>query len=71
MDLSFDIRQKLKFDIFPNVEFAYTMINNTFTPYIGVNGKLKQNNFRTLAQENQWIFGSHEQLNEATVFSAK
>jgi hypothetical protein len=70
VDLSFDIRNKLKFDIFPIAEFSYAMINNTFTPYIGVTGKLKQNNFRTLARENQFIRQSNEQLNEATVFDA-
>lgn len=70
IDMAFDIRNKLKFDLFPNVEFAYSMINNTFTPYIGVNGGLKQNNFRTLTQENQFILPSHQQLNEATIFDA-
>ncbi|MEZ4938912.1 MAG: hypothetical protein R2799_15090, partial [Crocinitomicaceae bacterium] len=70
LDMAFDIRSKLKFDIFPNVEFAYSMINHTFTPYIGVNGKLKQNNFRNLTQENQYILLSHQQINEATVFDA-
>lgn len=70
VDLSFDIRDKLKFDIFPIAEFSYAMINNTFTPYIGVTGRLKQNNFRTLAQENTFIRQSNQQLNEATVFDA-
>lgn len=70
VDLSFDVRNKLRFDIFPIAEFSYALINNTFTPYLGVTGRLKQNNFKTLTLENQYIRESQKQLNEATIFDA-
>lgn len=55
LDLTFDIHNKTKVYIYPDIEVKYSMFNDIFIPYVGLRGGLKQNTYRALTQENGFL----------------
>lgn len=66
VDLTLDAHEKTHFFIYPKAEVKYSMFNDIFIPYLGLRGGLKQNTFRTLTLENEFILPNVELRNENT-----
>ena len=66
VDLTLDAHTKTRFYIYPKAEIKYSMFNDIFIPYLGLRGGLKQNTFRTLSLENEFILPNVELRNEST-----
>jgi hypothetical protein len=49
-----DITDATKFHFYPDVEAKYNFLD-IFIPYIGINGGLQRNSFKTLTQENPFL----------------
>ncbi|UKN00999.1 hypothetical protein K6119_14785 [Paracrocinitomix mangrovi] len=67
LDMNFDFpRQGLErvFKVVPVVEGKYSLFNDMFIPYVGIDGGVKQNSFYTLNRENPYIYSGQEMLNE-------
>lgn len=67
-DLVIDAHQKTKAYLYPAAELKYSMFNDIFIPYIGLRGGLKQNTYRSLAGENEFILTNVVLRNESTMF---
>lgn len=65
-DLVFDVHQKTQVHIYPIVEVKYSMFNDIFIPYAGIRGGLKQNSFKSLTAENEFLIPNVNMLNEHT-----
>lgn len=66
--LAIDIQQKAKAYVYPQAELKYTMFNDIFIPFVGVRGGLKQNSFRSLSGENQYMLTNVQIKNEHNPF---
>lgn len=64
MDLTFDVHNKTKAYIFPIAELKYSMFNDIFIPYVGLDGGLTQNTFKRLTSQNEFILSNVAMLNE-------
>ena len=53
--LAFDIYEKTRIFLYPKVEIKYSMFNDIFIPYIGIDGDLKQNTFRGFSALNPFL----------------
>ncbi len=49
-----DISDATKFHFYPDIEAKYNFLD-IFIPYIGINGGLKRNSFKSLTQENPFL----------------
>jgi hypothetical protein len=61
VDLNIDINNITSGDAFkviPIIEGKYSLFNNMIIPYVGIGGGLKQNTFRTLNRNNEFILSS-------------
>jgi|GEM_PF-266812 len=54
-----------KFRIYPVVEVKYNLLNDLFIPYLNIGGGLKQNSFRTMSYENEFILSNQQLRNES------
>jgi len=66
VDLTLDVHDKTKFYIYPLAEVKYSMFNDIFIPYVGIRGGLKQNTFKSLTNENEFILPNVALRNEKT-----
>lgn len=62
--LSIDINKKAKAYVYPRAELKYSLFNDIFIPFVGIRGGLKQNSFKTLSDENQFILTNIQLRNE-------
>jgi hypothetical protein len=58
------------FYIFPNAEFKFNVVRNLIVPYIGVTGGIQRTSINSLRQQNPFISGSPDLLNERTPYNA-
>jgi outer membrane receptor protein involved in Fe transport len=68
LTLSIDIHDKTKAYVFPQAEFKYSLFNDIFIPFAGIRGGLKQNSYRSLSTENQFVLVNIPLANESTPF---
>lgn len=62
--LSIDINKKAKAYVYPRAELKYSLFNDIFIPFVGIRGGLKQNSFKNLSDENQFILTNIQLRNE-------
>lgn len=55
LDLTIDAHNKTKAYVFPVAELKYSMFNDIFIPYVGLDGGLTQRTFKSTTQENEFI----------------
>ncbi len=68
VDLTLDVHNNQnKFNIYPIAEAKYSLLNDMFIPYLGVKGGLKQNTFKSLTQQNEFLLPNVAMKNESTV----
>ena len=66
VDIVLDAHTKTKIYVYPLAEIKYSMFNDIFIPYAGIRGGLKQNSFKTMTLENEFILPNIELRNEKT-----
>lgn len=54
-ELAIDVREKTRASLYPIAEVRYSLFNDLFIPYAGVEGGLKQQRFQLLAARNEFI----------------
>ncbi|HIP31655.1 MAG TPA: hypothetical protein EYG86_02720, partial [Crocinitomicaceae bacterium] len=64
VDIVLDVHNKTKMYIYPLAEIKYSMFNDIFIPYAGIRGGLKQNSFKAMTLENEFILPNIELRNE-------
>lgn len=68
--LAFDFYEKTRVFLYPKVEVKYSMFNNIFIPYIGINGDLKQNRISQFSRLNPFLNSAQDSLlNDNNLFS--
>jgi hypothetical protein len=45
----------LQYKIYPKVEFQFTLLKDMFIPFVGIDGNLRTNTYRSLIRENPFI----------------
>nr|WP_299204692.1 hypothetical protein [uncultured Brumimicrobium sp.] len=60
-EFALDFHDKTRASLYPIAEARYSLFNDMFIPYAGIEGGLKQQRFELLANENEFI-GSNNQL---------
>lgn len=60
-EFALDFHDKTRASLYPIAEVRYSLFNDIFIPYAGIEGGLNQQRFEQLAQENEFI-GSNQQL---------
>ncbi len=53
-----------KFHAFPKLEFSYSLFDDIFIPYAGLNGKVERSSYRTLSDENPYMRSSIYSIKE-------
>jgi hypothetical protein len=66
LDLVIDANQKTSVHIYPVAELKYSLFNDIFIPYLGLRGGLKQQTFRSLSAENEFLLPNISMRNENT-----
>jgi hypothetical protein len=66
LDFVIDAHQRTKAYIYPVAEVKYSMFNDIFIPYVGLRGGLKQNTYRGLTRENEFVLTNLALRNENT-----
>ena len=66
LDLFFDVHknEKVKVVPVPMVAFHYSLFHDIFIPYVGINGGVQQNTFKSLSQTNNFISSNVQMKNE-------
>ena len=67
IDLTMDADKKTNLYIYPIAEVKYSLFNDLFIPYLGVKGGLKQNTFKSLSTQNEFLLTNIAMRNENTV----
>lgn len=67
LDLVIDAADKTKAHIYPVAELKYSMFNDIFIPYLGLKGGLKQQTFKSLTNENEFVLPNLVMRNENTM----
>ncbi|MBI1836093.1 MAG: TonB-dependent receptor [Flavobacteriia bacterium] len=70
VDLTLDAHDKTKFYIYPIAELKYSLFNDLFIPYIGLKGGIKQNTFKSVSTENEFVLTNIILKNESTAIDA-
>jgi hypothetical protein len=65
------IDSKLTPHIYPDIELKYSLFDDILIPFLEVKGGLKQNTFKSLSRENEFILSNIQLLNENNVINAK
>lgn len=47
-----------KFNVFPKLEFSYSLFNDIFIPYAGMTGEVNRNSYRNITNSNPFILSS-------------
>jgi len=58
-----DIYEEGKFYFFPDFDFSYSLFNDIFIPYAGVNRNIIRNSLYTLSQQNPFILTNNDYIN--------
>ncbi len=58
-----------KFYAFPDAELSYSLFNNLFVPYMGINGNVKRNSYRTITEQNPFVLSQIGLENSVTRFN--
>lgn len=66
VDIVLDAHTKTKMYVYPLAEVKYSMFNDIFIPYAGIRGGLKQNSYKSMTLENEFITPNIELRNEKT-----
>jgi hypothetical protein len=66
LDFVIDAHQRTRAYIYPVAEVKYSMFNDIFIPYVGLRGGLKQNTYRGLIRENEFMLTNLVLRNENT-----
>jgi hypothetical protein len=66
VDLTLDVQRTNRFYIYPAAEVKYSLFNDMFIPYAGIKGGLKQNTFKSLTQQNEFLLPNIVLQNENT-----
>ncbi len=69
-DLTASFGTKNKVYLYPIAEVKYSLFNDILIPYIGVTGGLKQQSFKSLTDENEFILSHVNLQNEHKAFDA-
>lgn len=64
VDLVLDAREKTNFIAVPLAKFQYSFFNDILIPYVGLNGGVRQNTFKSVSQENPFVSSNIELRNE-------
>jgi hypothetical protein len=67
LDLTFDFPYNVLnnvFNVVPVIEAKYSLFNDIFIPYVGIDGGVTQNTFYTLNRANPYILSGTDLLNE-------
>ena len=67
IDLTLDVNATGKFYIYPVAEVKYSFFSDMFIPYLGVKGGMKQNTYKTLTLENEFLLPNVAMKNENRV----
>ena len=67
LDLTVDVNQVSKVYIYPNAEVKYSLFNDMFIPYLGVKGGMKQNTYKSLTAQNEFLLTNVVMRNENKV----
>src|SRR5690554_1754190 len=63
-EFALDFTDKARASLYPIAEVRYSLFNDIFIPYAGIEGGLKQQRFEDLAQKNEFIGSNHQLKNE-------
>ncbi|PKR81450.1 hypothetical protein CW751_05190 [Brumimicrobium salinarum] len=63
-ELAIDIHDKTSASLYPIAEARYSLFNDIFIPYAGIEGGLKQQRFAKLANRNEFIQSNQQLQNE-------
>jgi hypothetical protein len=65
LDMTFDFPKIDKiFKVVPVIEGKYSLFNDMFIPYVGIDGGVTQNSFQTLNRMNPYIYSGQELRNQ-------
>lgn len=67
VDLTMDIHNENKFYIYPIAEVKYSLFHDIFIPYAGIKGGLKQNTYKSLTHQNEFLLPNVAMKNENNV----
>lgn len=70
LDITVDAGAKTKFYLYPIAEVKYSMFDDILIPYAGIKGSLKQNTFRTMSFDNEFILSNQQMQNESNSINA-
>ncbi len=65
------VDSKTTVHIFPDIELKYSLFDDILIPYLEIKGGLKQNTFKTLSRENEFILSNVILRNENNVIAGK
>lgn len=56
----YDAKGTTPFHFYPKVEAKYSLLNNLFIPYVGIDGNLKRTTYKSLTQTNAFVMTNPE-----------
>lgn len=63
MNFDFPVQDKI-FKVVPVVHGQYSLLNDMFIPYVGIDGGVTQNSFYTINRMNPFIYSGQDMMNE-------
>lgn len=66
LDFAIDVHKTSKAHVYPLAEVKYSLFNDIFIPYVGIRGGLKQQTFKSLTRNNEFLHPGVALLNENT-----
>jgi len=66
VNLTADIDTTSQFSVFPIAEAKYSFFNDLFIPFASVTGGVKQNRFKVMTNENEFVMSNLQLQNERT-----
>lgn len=70
VDITLDANDNTKFYLYPVAEVKYSFFDDILIPYAGLKGGLKQNTFKSLSMENEFILSNVQLRNEHNAINA-
>jgi hypothetical protein len=67
VDLNIDTPADTVFKVVPVIEAKYSLFNDMFIPYVGIDGGVKQNSFATLNRQNEFMLTGTKLYNTRTM----
>lgn len=69
-DVTIDSHYGTKAHFYPVLEAKYSMLNDLFIPYAGINGQLRQNTYAGLSGQNEFLLSNVRLQNESQALHA-